>query len=490
MTNRIAFPCRMEFCYSDGFNLRGKSGRFSEWIGKIMKYIRYYFAFICAAIALPSPLHAAPDEAEAYTFTSQRQSKHIDHVNIRLEASGDVLTKSETGEKPDRLEVSLTCRRDYDEKTLQLPTDTEKTLRGVRYYHEASATLKRGTVAMTPTLRPENRLVGVEIIGGKETLFSPKGPFDMDELDLVAAVGESLSLDQLLPSKPLKIGDSWSISDDTVALLLGLEEITSNSVQAVFKEITPELARFELAGQVEGRLYGAGNQISLKAKCRFDRRSGRIDWFAMRLKQSRDMGVVEDGLDWTVLVQVKVTPLESSEKLSAAALADLSLKATDDLTLVRYLQSGGGCQLTHDRSWFPTERSRDHDEFRRLDRGQDIALCKISAQPRVGVEKLPSLEQFQAIVQKLLGENFGEFLELSQAATPAHLRILRVKAKGKDNDVPVRWFYYLVSDPEGRQVTFSFRVEEKRLEQFGRADEQLVHSLRFVEKKEKEEPAK
>ena len=96
------------------------------------------------------------------------------------------------------------------------------------------------------------------------------------------------------------------------------------------------------------------------------------------------------------------------------------------------------------------------------------------------MSKLPTLEQFQGIVQKLLGENFGEFLELSQAETPAHLRILRVKAKGKDNDVPVRWFYYLVSDPEGRQVTFSFRVEEKRLEQFGRADEQLVHSLRFV----------
>ncbi len=86
----------------------------------------------------------------------------------------------------------------------------------------------------------------------------------------------------------------------------------------------------------------------------------------------------------------------------------------------------------------------------------------------------------------MLGENFGEFLELSQAVSPAHLRILRVKAKGKDADVPVRWFYYHVSDPEGRQVTFCFRVEEKRLEQFGRADEQLVHSLRFVQMEKKE----
>ncbi len=183
--------------------------------------------------------------------------------------------------------------------------------------------------------------MAVEIVGGKATLFSPTGPLDVDDLELVTTVGESLPLDQLLPDKPVKVGESWKISDDTMALLLGVEEITSNSAEMVLNEVTPEFARFDLAGQVEGRLYGAGNQISLKAKCRFDRRTGRIDWFAMRLKQSREIGVVEDGLDATVLVQVKITRLETAEKLSDAALADLSLKPTDDLTLVRYLLSGG-----------------------------------------------------------------------------------------------------------------------------------------------------
>ncbi len=449
-----------------------------------MKYILYCMMIICATIARLSPLLAAPDDTETYTFTSQRQVGQTDHVNVLLEASGDVLVKSDTGEKPERLEVGLTCRRDYDEKTLQMPTATEKMLRGVRYYHKASATLRKGTVAQTPTLRPESQIVGVEIVGGKSTLFSPRGPFSMDELELVTAVGESLCLDQLLPGKPTKIGSPWRISDDTTALLLGLEEITSNSVQMVLNEVTPEFARFELVGQVEGKLFGASNQISLKAKCRFDRRTGRIDWFAMRLKQNRDIGVVEDGLDATVLVQTKITQLETSEKLSDAALANLSLKPTDELTLVRYLQSQGGCQLTHDRSWFLIDRTRDQDEFHRLHRGHDIGLCKISPQPQVSVPNLPSLEQFQGIVQKLLGTNLAEFSELSEAETPAHLRILRVKAKGKDNAVPVGWFYYLVSDPEGRQVMFAFRVEEKWLEPFGRADERLVHSLRFVEKKD------
>ena len=72
----------------------------------------------------------------------------------------------------------------------------------MRYYHEASASVRKAAVVQNPALGPENRLVGVEIVGGKATLFSPKGPFSMDELELVTAVGESLPLDQLLPGKP------------------------------------------------------------------------------------------------------------------------------------------------------------------------------------------------------------------------------------------------------------------------------------------------
>ena len=206
-----------------------------------MKYIPYCITFICATVFWQAPLQAALDDSQTYTFTSQRQVGQIDHVNILLQTSGDVLTKADTSEKPDRVKVALTCRRDYDEKTLQLPTATEKTQRSVRYYHEASATLQKAEAVQNPMLGPDSRMVGVEIAGAKETLFSPKGPLNWDELDLVATVGESLSLDQLLPDKGMKIGESWKISDETMPLLLGLEEITSNSVQMVLNDGRPSM---------------------------------------------------------------------------------------------------------------------------------------------------------------------------------------------------------------------------------------------------------
>jgi hypothetical protein len=450
-----------------------------------MRYLSYLIAFTFFGIGSATYLHSAADTSETFHFVSRRQTGDLDHVNVLLEATGDVLTKSDSGAKPGRVKFGLECRREYDEKTLQLPSVKDTALRGVRFYQEASANFKKGDVAHKPVLRPENRTVGVEIAGEKATLFSLKGPFNVDELELATAVGESLCLDQVLPSKPVKCGDSWKIPDETIAVLLGLEDVTSSTVQVVLGPVTADSARLELAGEVKGGLFGAANEISLKGRCRFDRRTGRIDWFAVRLKQSRECGIVEDGLDATVLVQIKINRITSCEQLSDAVLAGLSVKPSEELTGVQYRHSAGGWQVTHDRSWFLIDRSRDFDEFHRLDRGQDLGLCKASPQPQVGAAKLPTLEQFQGIAQKLLGDHFGEFLEVSQAQSPAQLRILRVKARGKDNEVPVRWFFYLVSDPEGRQVSLVFRVEEKWLAAFGKADEQFVHSLRFVEKKEK-----
>ncbi len=227
------------------------------------------------------------------------------------------------------------------------------------------------------------------------------------------------------------------------------------------------------------------NQIALKAKCRFDRHAQRIDWFAMGLQQTRDVSVVESGLDWTFQVKVRVTPLTSSEELSDAALADVPVKPTDELLRVQYHLERGDVQLTHDRAWFLTGHYSDQDEFHRLDRGQDIGLCKVSPQPQVSVAKLPNAAQFQEIVRKALGDKFGDVVDVADSRNEAHLRIVRIAVKGKDGDVAVRWLYYHVSDPEGRQVTLTFRVEEKNLESFGHADDALAQSVRFVEKVEK-----
>ena len=145
----------------------------------------------------------------------------------------------------------------------------------------------------------------------------------------------------------------------------------------------------------------------------------------------------------------------------------------------------GGWRILHDRLWFQVEHHRDLDVFHRIDRGQDIALCKISPLPKVEPANVVPLAQFQADVQQALGKNFGEFLEAAQFTNESDYRVFRVIVKGSDGEVPARWHYYFVSDAEGHQVTFAFRLDEKRAEDFGKAGEQLAQSVRFIEARAK-----
>ena len=148
----------------------------------------------------------------------------------------------------------------------------------------------------------------------------------------------------------------------------------------------------------------------------------------------------------------------------------------------------GEIRLTHDRAWFLTGHYSDQDEFHRLDHGQDVGMCKVSPQPQLSVAKLPTAGQFQEIVQKVLGPSFGEITDVSESQTDAHLRVVPREREGQGCRRPgeVDLLSCLRSGrPPGRRSTF--RVEERNLEAFGRADDTLVQSLRFVEKVEKAE---
>jgi hypothetical protein len=264
-------------------------------------------------------------------------------------------------------------------------------------------------------------------------------------------------------------------------VLLDLEEVTTNSVDVRLKDATAEVARLELAGRVEGKLYGAVNQIDLRAKCRFDRRTGRIDWFTMVATQTRQTSLVEKAVEANVVVQMKITPTADAAALADAALAKLPLEPTDALCRLQYESAQGGWRLAHDRAWFLTEHYRDLDVFHRVEAGQDIALCKLSRLPKISAAKRPTLSQYQDDVKQALGKSFQEIVEAGQSQSEGEKLIYRVAARGNDGQTPVSWFYYLVVDGQGRRAALAFRVEEKQLDRFGKAGDALVRTLDFVE---------
>ena len=428
---------------------------------------------------------ASPDEgkSETYSLRSARTVGQIDQVNARLDVQGDKIEKAgPKGEKTEKTPMSIACLRDYDEKTLVLGDGTAKPLQAFRYYNEASATVKVGDSVQKPALRPEYRLAAVTISGSKVVSVCPTGPLYEDELELMNAFGNSLPLDGLLPQDPVAIGQAWKAGDGLMAILLDLEEVTSSTARVTLKEVTADVARLELEGRVEGKYYGEATRIDLRAKCRFDRKIHRIDWFAMRVKQSHDVGIVEAGLDVTVLLQMKIAPKDSSERLSDAALKDLSPEATAARCRVIHESTEGGWSIAHDRSWFGHLHTRDLDVFNRVEQGQHIALCKISRLSKSDPAKWPSLSQYQDEIREALKGKADAIVEAAEISQAGH-HGYRVIAKGTDNDQPTQWHYYLVTDAKGRQMALVFHIDEKQIEAFGRAGDELVESLRFVEKK-------
>jgi hypothetical protein len=113
--------------------------------------------------------------------------------------------------------------------------------------------------------------------------------------------------------------------------------------------------------------------------------------------------------------------------------------------------------------------------------------CNVSSLPSREPEKLVSLEEFQDDVRLALGKAFGEFIEAGQSANEANYRVFRVVVHGTSSDIAMRWIYYLVADPQGRQVALTFTIEQAILDRFADADKAMVNSLRFGEPQEKQQ---
>ena len=119
-----------------------------------------------------------------------------------------------------------------------------------------------------------------------------------------------------------------------------------------------------------------------------------------------------------------------------------------------------------------------------------MAQCNLASLADHDPGKLVSLAEFQEDVRRALDKSFGEFVEASESSNAAQYRIYRVVVHGTASDLAMRWIYYLVAEPQGRQVALTFTVEQKLAERFADADKPMVQSLRFAEAKGKEKEKK
>jgi hypothetical protein len=425
---------------------------------------------------------AVKTDKTKYVFQNSREPGRIDRVKVQLKVSGEMINVADGKEQ--REKMSVECNLDYYEKTLDMPAKDEDVSRSVRSYDRAEAQIKVGDMDFGSSLGPERTLIVDEITPQNALLFCPRGPLTFKELELIDVQADSLLMDRFLPDKPLAVGDSWKLSEKLMAQLLGLDEVGQTDVQCVLKEVTDQAARFEMSGKVAGAIDGVTSDIEIQARYRFILKSKRIDWLGMRILEQRRSSPVSDGFNTVAILQMTIVPEGQTERLSKADLKDLPMRSAPELTKLYHLSKQGGWELTHDRNWYVFRDKQELAIMRRLEKGEVIAQGHISSLPQGKPDKLVSLEEFQNDVKKALPKEFKEFVEAGQTVDDAGRRVLRVALRGEASDLPILWIYYHIADQEGRQMACVFTFEEKYADRFGKADIQIIESLRFTDAKQ------
>jgi len=194
-------------------------------------------------------------------------------------------------------------------------------------------------------------------------------------------------------------------------------------------------------------------------------------------------------VDATAKVRIQLAPLKHSVALAPELLDGVSLEADPEHQLLEYSSSGRKFQLNHDRSWYVAQEDAASTILRRVDGGDLIAQCNVTALSSIKQDRRTTLAKFQEEIKKALGENFGEFVAATEEQEKSGRLVYRVMAAGTAAELPVEWIYYLVQDAEGRRTSAVFTMEQSLTERFAAADRPLIASLTMLSPSS-ESPAK
>ncbi len=431
---------------------------------------------ICALAFIRGAGADEPNEAPRYDLSIAPGVGELEQVSVHLEVGGEVSLREDGAVH--KLPTSVAADLHYSQRLLAHVDAV--TASGLRHYDKADLTIKVDKGGVQPKLRDNRRLIVVETGDGELNMFSPQGMLTRDELDLVDVLGDRLALGGLLPSKSVAQGESWTVTDECLRTLLGLEAIAQSDVTGMISDVRENRVKVMLGGRIDGAISGVATEMELKAAFLFELTHKRITRFEMLLNEKREISLVGPGLDVTARVRVDAAPLAESDALSDKAIAGLDLAPKSAERRLYEASPRGEFAWTYQPDWYITSETPELIVMRLVQRGDLIAQANLTPLPEQSLDELTTMEEFQKDIRFVLGEKFGEFIGVGAWNDSYGQRVFRVVAAGHVEDLPIEWRYYLVANRQGRRVAVAFTVEDSLIEKLGDADRQIVDSLRLA----------
>jgi len=365
--------------------------------------------------------------------------------------------------------------------------DTTKTgeprLTAVRQVIQAASAINGEVRPAAAGIRPEVSLLLAERrdLDGPVVVVSSGGPLTRAELELVQGLGDPLALVDLLPAQPVAPGESWRVGDAAAQTVSGYDVVTSNDLNAQLESADATQARVRLKGQIKGSALGGAGAITVDGFMTFDRRLARIDRLELNRSEVRQPGPIEAGLDVKSTLVVTRQSAVAPATLADSALASIPLEITPQRELLRVITPSGKASLLHNRHWHILWDDPKLTVLKRLDRGQVVAQCNLTLGPTVAKGRHQDPTQFRDDVRRALKQRFVQFLGGGEVeGDPAGGFRYKVAVQGREGNLGVVWFYYLVASPAGEQLLATFTLAADSAAAFGDQDLEMIGSLRWV----------
>jgi hypothetical protein len=420
---------------------------------------------------------------EALELRERAKEGRTTRVSITLKAEGEWTPGLPPGSKvetpPKAMALKVETSLEYAEKLLRADEEG-RPRRSARRVGRAAVAVNGEVRPFALALRPELTTLVADRREQGLTVFSPAGPLSRRELELVQGPGDSLTLAGLLPVKAVSKGDRWTVSDAFARAISGYDALASNALEATLESVDAETARIALVGDIRGASLGGEGSMALHGTAVFDRAGGFVRQLKVERAEVRKAGQVENGLDMKSTLDVRQEAADAPPELADDATK--GLEAADDPAGERLTLDlpGDRAGALVDRDWHIAWDDDRRVILKRLDHGELVAQCNISRGPEAGRGRHQDPTQFRDDIRKALGGRFVQFLGAGEVegALPGEFRY-KVAAQGREGDIGLIWYYYLLADPEGAQLLATFTLGEAQSKSFGDQDMRLIESIRW-----------
>ncbi len=434
-------------------------------------------------VGLFAVLTAGPPALAQVNLTDEVKPGDCFRYEITLAVDGQL--KVERDGKPEAIPLKARASHAFVER-VEAVAARGGVGRAVRHYQAAASEAEVGPDRSKRELSADRRLIVAQRTAEGSQHFSPAGPLDREELELVAEHFDTLCLPALLPGREVKPGYTWPITPEAAQQACLFEGLIKSELTGKLVEVKDGAAVFEVAGTAEGVEAGAPAKLTVSAKGKYDLAAKRLVELTWEQSDDRGQGPASPASEVKATITLKRAALAGEPKeLSAEARAKVPAdgQVPESMLMLRYADPDGRYRFTYPRDWHVVGRTHGHLILRLLDKGEFVAQATVTTWKKADPGHHADPEEFKKLLGQLPDWEPEEVLADGEVPAGPGRWLYRVAARGKQDVLAVVQTFHLLAGPGGDQVAVTVLARQEKAAKVGTRDLALVSAVEFPGKK-------